>query len=103
VTLEPVHSKIERAFKRELYIASPVRRLLSVETEAPKASIEDDVTEEIDGPDFDLAGPLVEELSLALDPYPRAVGVTFEPPRDSSDEDEGPFAALKALKNKAEP
>jgi hypothetical protein len=96
VTLEPVRSVVEREIARELYLASAVRRSLPKDAVTP--AIDDEVTEEIESADYDLAAPLLEELSLAIDPYPRAPGVEFEPPKDGRDEDEGPFAALKALK-----
>jgi uncharacterized metal-binding protein YceD (DUF177 family) len=96
VTLEPVQSCLSREFSRELHY-SPLRYpekggALSL------ASAEDDAPEEIESLKFDLAGPLLEELSLAIDPYPRAAGVAFEPPEESSDAAESPFAVLKRLK-----
>ena len=101
VTLEPVRSRIEREIARELLLASPVRRALPKEALPPSPSVEDELTEEIDSLTYDLAAPLLEEFSLAIDPYPRAPGVAFEPPKDSPEEADGPFAALKALKGKA--
>jgi hypothetical protein len=38
----------------------------------------------------------VEQLSLALDPFPRAAGAEFTPPEESAEI--SPFAVLKALK-----
>jgi len=64
------------------------------------AAAEDEAPEEIESLDYDLAGPLLEELSLAIDPYPRAPGVTFESPADETRSAEGPFAALKSLKER---
>lgn len=49
---------------------------------------------------IDLGELVVQELSVALDPYPRAPGAKvppeYRPPE--VEEDEGPFAALKVLK-----
>lgn len=49
---------------------------------------------------IDLGELVVQELSVALDPYPRAPGAEvpaeYQPPE--VEEDEGPFAALKVLK-----
>jgi hypothetical protein len=98
VTLEPVRSRIEREIARELLLASPVRRALPKEALPPTPSVDDELTEEIDSLTYDLAAPLLEEFSLAIDPYPRAPGVAFESPKDSPEKAEGPFAALKALK-----
>jgi hypothetical protein len=41
---------------------------------------------------------VLEELNLALDPYPRAPGVTFEAPKDEPKAAESPFAVLAKLK-----
>lgn len=98
VTLEPVRSEIEGEVTRDLYISSAVRHALPKDAGAPLPSIDDEVTEEIEGPNYDLAVPLLEEVSLAIDPYPRAPGVAFEPPDDMKEKPESPFAALKALK-----
>jgi len=45
-----------------------------------------------------VAGPLLEELSLALDPYPKAPGAVFGAPAEESDASENPFAVLEKLK-----
>jgi hypothetical protein len=48
---------------------------------------------------IDLGALVSELLALALDPYPRAPGVEFEPHlEDVPTEDESPFAALRELK-----
>src|SRR5262249_5812372 len=83
VTLQPVRSRIERRVTRELLLASPVKRALPKDASSPTASVDDELTEEIDSLTYDLAAPLLEEFSLAIDPYPRAPGVEFEPPKDA--------------------
>lgn len=96
VTLEPVTSHIARMFERELH--------LSAHRAPPKAEVltlaagDDDTPDEIDNRRFDVAGPVLEELSLAIDPYPRAPGVAFEAPTDSAGARETPFAVLGRLK-----
>jgi hypothetical protein len=101
VTLQPVRSRIQRQIARELLLASPVRRALPKDALPPTPSVDDELTEEIESLTYDLAAPLLEEFSLAIDPYPRAPGVIFEPSGDSPKKgEEGPFAALKALKGK---
>ena len=62
------------------------------------SAADDEVPEELDSPRYDLAIPLLEELVLGLDPYPRAGGVAFELPAEHRVEKESPFAALKRLK-----
>lgn len=96
VTLEPVPAIIEREFVRELLLISPVRGAIAKELQPPLET-SDASEEEIESLDYDLAAPLLEEFSLAVDPYPRAPGVHFEPPRDEAPP-ESPFAALKGLK-----
>lgn len=96
VTLEPVRSVVERKVHRELHLS---------ESEQPSADVvvdpesdEDDVREEIESLHYDLAGPLLEELALAIDPYPRAPGVAFDRPVEPEVRPESPFAVLKNLK-----
>jgi uncharacterized metal-binding protein YceD (DUF177 family) len=96
VTLEPVHSHIDRSFSRELHVTShgPAPKGGSLTLEGG----EDEVPEDIESPHFDLAGPLLEEFVLAIDPYPRAQGAAFEAPTGADEGRENPFAVLKSLK-----
>jgi hypothetical protein len=100
VTLDPVRSQVVRDFSRELHLVAATR----IVTEAPGpltlAAGDDDAPEEIASPLIDLAAPLLEELSLGIDPYPRAPGVAFEQPQDAQTGSESPFAVLKALKTR---
>jgi uncharacterized metal-binding protein YceD (DUF177 family) len=52
----------------------------------------------LEGDTIDLAGYLVEHLSLAIDPFPRKAGAVFD--YDPKTEDLSPFAVLKGLKDK---
>ncbi|HVW66347.1 MAG TPA: DUF177 domain-containing protein [Candidatus Peribacteraceae bacterium] len=98
VTLEPVHSHIERTFVRELLlIQAPQQAVKEIEL----TPVDDDGREEIESLRYDLAVPVLEEFALAIDPYPRAPGVAFEPPTDEADSADHPFAALKSLKNRS--
>ena len=54
-------------------------------------------------PHVDLAAPLLEELTLALDPYPRAPGVAFAALKDEAAPTANPFAVLAKLKARLEP
>jgi len=96
VTLEPVKTHISRNFSRILHYSPGLfdQRGGVVSLSAT----EDEEPEEIDSLKFDLAGPLLEEFSLAIDPYPRAPGVEFELPSDGPGKPDNPFAVLKALK-----
>jgi uncharacterized metal-binding protein YceD (DUF177 family) len=96
VTLEPVRSHLERNVSRTLHLLQTSRR--SAEPEPAWSPADDEAPEEIQSPRYDLAAPLLEEFLLSIDPYPRAAGVTFEPPAESVEPAESPFAALKVLK-----
>lgn len=53
--------------------------------------------EPLRGGSIDLGALATEFLILGLDPYPRKPGAIFQPPAEA-EPDEGPFAALAALK-----
>jgi uncharacterized metal-binding protein YceD (DUF177 family) len=97
VTLEPVRSHIERSFRREL-ILSPTSQRVAKDIAVDVTPLDEDGREEIASLRYDLAVPVLEELALAIDPYPRAPGVAFEPPAGGADSPDHPFAALKGLK-----
>jgi len=92
VTLEPVKSHVESSFTRDLFLT----QVKSFDTDV--APVDEDGREEIASLHYDLAVPVLEELALLIDPYPRCPGVEFEPPTDGADEDAHPFAALGKLK-----
>ncbi|MGD0192503.1 MAG: DUF177 domain-containing protein [Rhizomicrobium sp.] len=96
VTLDPLTTSISRSFSRTLHYV-PARAGERV-AEVSLAAADDEAPEEIESLRFDLAGPLLEEFSLAIDPYPRSPGAEFEPPADKTNADGGPFAALQRLK-----
>jgi hypothetical protein len=98
VSLEPLSAHIEEDFSRELQVAHRIRREIAEEGELTLAAGDDDAPEQIETSRYDLAGPLLEELSLALDPYPRAPGEAFEAPGGLEAKPESPFAVLKKLK-----
>jgi hypothetical protein len=98
VTLDPVYASISIDFTRSLLLVRQVKKVLDFSGELSAAAGEDDVPEEIDSTRYDLAAPLLEEFSLAIDPYPRAPGVAFEAGEKVADAPESPFAVLKALK-----
>ncbi|MEM7507458.1 MAG: YceD family protein [Pseudomonadota bacterium] len=101
VTLAPVLQEIDQEVLRR-YIPS---------TEIAE-EVEIVVTEDEDGPDpfedeIDIGALLLEEIALALDPYPRAKGAALETQvfaapgvKPMTDEDARPFAKLAALKDK---
>jgi len=98
VTLEPVSSSISMEFTRNLHLVPHVRKMVDFSSELSPAAGDDEVPEEIDSPRYDLAAPLLEEFSLAIDPYPRAPGVAFDVPEEAEEQPESPFAVLGKLK-----
>lgn len=100
VSLEPVPFSIE----------APIRGFAlpsdSSELEREDLTLEDDeidILGEIENGQFDAAEIVIQQLSLELDPFPRAEGVEPEwlgDPEDETESDtESPFAALAKLKN----
>ena len=59
-----------------------MKKIIDFSGELSPAAGGDDVPEEIDSTRYDLVAPLLEEFSLAIDPYPRAPGVAFDVPQD---------------------
>lgn len=95
VTLEPVSQKIALRFARELHLARSKRRGEPVDL-APGLG-EDDLPEEVENSRYNVAGPVLEEFSLAIDPYPRAEGAAFE--LQPAEKPPSPFAVLARLKD----
>jgi len=101
ITLEPVPSHIAREFTRELHFAGPVRRgpkPADAEAILITHPDEDDPPEEIDSLQYDLAGPVLEEFLLSLDPYPKIAGAELGVKSVPGEQPESPFAVLKNLK-----
>jgi uncharacterized metal-binding protein YceD (DUF177 family) len=102
VTLDPVPAHLKHSFSRELHFTGQARRKAPAPESVPEVvleSLEEEGPEEIESLHYDLAGPLLEEFVLALEPYPRRPGVAFEPPGDGFQPPESPFAVLKGLKS----
>ena len=95
VTLEPIAPHIESDFERRFLPDSdgktPREIVVDPEGEDPAEPL---------GREIDLGEILVEELSLALDPYPRKAGVEFAPEQDTVGKPANPFAVLTKLKAK---
>jgi hypothetical protein len=103
VTLEPVPAHVSGVYRRDFRVrsrgAASRRKKPVPEPQTIDISLADeDGPELLDSPIVDLAAPLLEELSLALDPYPRAPGVVFEPPAEAAVPSHRPFAVLEHLK-----
>src|SRR5205085_6088767 len=100
VTLQPVRTHIVRSFTRVLHLMPVIQRLADTDEAAAARAVGEDSPDEIDSPVYDLGTPLREEFALAINPYPRAPGVAFEPPADQ-DVPESPFAVLGKLKRRS--
>jgi hypothetical protein len=99
VTLDPVSSEIGQEFER-LYLPPDAfaRERRGTETrEIEIDATEGEVPEVLAGREIPLGDILVEELSLALDPFPRAAGAEVELPSDAEAVPH-PFAALARLR-----
>lgn len=102
ITLEPVANEINEPVDL-LFAPAPSHARQAVEAGAEELKDEEDVSESWEQPEplvggqIDLGALATEFLILGLDPYPRKPGAVFQPPQDATP-DEGPFAALGALK-----
>ena len=97
VTLAAVPRTYRLAVRRLLEVHGGIRRRTESADKAGVISLtldEDDTHEDLNSFRYDLALPLLEELSLGLDPYPRAEGVEFTPPAELAAPEDSPFAAL---------
>jgi hypothetical protein len=94
VTLEPLANEITEDIDL-LFEPPPAAPEEAAEAESPDRR--DDETEPLLDGKIDLGAIATEFLILGLDPYPRKPGAVFQPPAQAGP-DEGPFAALGALK-----
>ena len=98
VTLEPVPSVHKGRAERRYRVVARNPRRRSEATEIDAGGEDEDTPELLSSSLLDIAAPLLEEISLSLDPYPRAPGVTFEAPKDEDKAADNPFAVLAKLK-----
>jgi uncharacterized metal-binding protein YceD (DUF177 family) len=93
VSLEPL---INEVMEEVDIVFAPKAATSDEDAAIPDARIDEEV-EPLIGGSIDLGALATEFLLLGLDPYPRKPGAIFQPPADAT-ADEGPFAALAALK-----
>jgi uncharacterized metal-binding protein YceD (DUF177 family) len=103
VTLEPVPSHLEGEYRRSYRLAPKLSKKYKKASENINSDIshlDKEGAEMIDSPMLDLAAPLLEELTLALDPYPRAQAPRSKrrPKRQTRG---NPFAVLEQLKRES--
>ncbi|MGV3574850.1 MAG: YceD family protein [Devosia sp.] len=103
VSFEPVPQNIDEEVDRVFLPVNQTAKAPAPGTEIFIDLEDDDFPDHIDGPEVDLSALLIETLALAIDPYPRregedlaAIGIK------AVEDDSGPFAALRGLKDKGE-
>jgi uncharacterized metal-binding protein YceD (DUF177 family) len=94
VTLERIANEVEEEVAL-LFVPKPAAPRDGGETDEPE--VRWDAAEPLIDGQIDLGALAAEFLILGLDPYPRKPGAVFQPPPDAKPDD-GPFAALAALK-----
>jgi hypothetical protein len=93
VTLEPLVNEVAEDVALVFAPKAAASKARAAGADEPSAG----ETEPLIGGSVDLGALATEFLILGLDPYPRKPGAIFQPPMDLEPE-EGPFAALAALK-----
>ena len=89
VSLDPVAQTIDEPF--EVRFAAGAREEAGADPDAPEA---------LDGDTIDVGAVVADHLSLALDPFPRAPGVEYQPEPEPADAKPNPFAALEQLRGR---
>lgn len=103
VTLEPIVSHLAVAIRRELlYSGAQPRDETQNHGELTLSAGDEEAPDAIDDLHYDLGGPLLEEFSLNIDPYPRREGAVFAGAGDA-EAPAGPFAILETLKKNRQP
>lgn len=101
VSLEPVPSHLSADFERSYQLAPTTPRAGRKRDVPPVVALDhedENAPELLDSLVLDIAAPVLEELSLALDPYPRRPGESFAQPEPAENAPNNPFAILKSLK-----
>jgi uncharacterized metal-binding protein YceD (DUF177 family) len=92
VTLEPVRSVVVEQFS--IIYGEPST------AEAQPIGEDDDLVEPLPGNELDIGEAVAQQLSLALDPYPRLPGAEFPEEAREAPSDDHPFAALAKLRQR---
>ena len=98
VTLDPIENEIDEPIDLVLAPPEQIPDLSDLVDEAAESETEiPDPPEPIINGVIDLGRLATDALFLAVDPYPRRPDAIFEPPLETADPNDHPFAALKAL------
>jgi uncharacterized metal-binding protein YceD (DUF177 family) len=90
ITLEPLPVEIDQRFSVDLVEA------VEPEPDEVEVTLDDDAPDVVEDGRIDLGQYAVEQLALALDPFPRKPGAEFVQPEEPAEI--SPFAVLKAFK-----
>jgi hypothetical protein len=96
LTLEPFDERVDETFIRRIVSQASAAASQTIGGELVIDPEAEDPPDVADGDTIDLGAILVEELALALDPFPRKPGAAFEAP--PSEALASPFAVLRSLK-----
>jgi uncharacterized metal-binding protein YceD (DUF177 family) len=104
VTLEPVENTLDVPVEIEFWPASQIKAYAETADEAASHGVLD-WPEPIDDGKIDLGPIIYQTLATSLDPYPKREGASFswseaDSETPSREEEKGPFAALKQLKQR---
>jgi len=104
VTLEPVETTLNVPVEIEFWPASQIKAYAETADEAASHGMLD-WPEPIDDGKIDLGPIIYQTLATSLDPYPKREGASFswseaDSEIPSTEEEKGPFAALKQLKQR---
>jgi hypothetical protein len=100
VTLDPIESEVDELIDLIFAPAEQVPHLSALVDEAAESDEKiPDPPEPIINGLIDLGRLATDALFLAIDPYPRRPDAIFEPPPQTNDPADHPFAALKALQS----
>lgn len=90
ITLEPLPVEVDQRFSVDLILA------IEPEADEIEVTLDDDSPDVIEDGRIDLGQYVVEQLALALDPFPRKPGAEFVQPEEPAEI--SPFAVLKEFK-----
>lgn len=94
VTLEPVEEIVEDQFELRFARGAPEGDI--------ELSLDEDWPDLLEGDAIDVAEILVEQVALAMNPYPRKPGAAYVHGQSDGIEEVSPFAVLRNLKKNPE-
>ncbi|MGY3489977.1 hypothetical protein ACVW1C_007860 [Bradyrhizobium sp. USDA 4011] len=103
VTLDPIENEIDEAIDVMFAPPEQIPEMADLVDDAEQGDEETpDPPEPIVGGFIDIGRLATDALFLGIDPYPRKADAVFEQQVEAPDPENHPFAALKALKEKAD-